>query len=280
LFEAGDYPDKNFTLTEDELNIAAANFQPVANDLQHTNTILDGKLGTLESVYVKGKELFGKVKIPKWLHDLHPNAIKTSLTWSRDDKRIRGNALVLNPRVPDAQIVAAFEAYDRESELDNQNIKTKPKEAKMPVTETIDVTKNTFTKDEVLELIKESKVAFSNETEELRKKNAALEFSIKAQSVDKTIEDLKRAGKLLPANEALAKAIMMSGDSQVVTFDDKETSVAALFAAYVVASPVIVKFDEQCKHGISANDEPTPAVIEMANKMDIDPKAMMKYMED
>lgn len=227
---------------------------------------------------MKGTELFGKVSIPKWLHKLHPDGIKTSLTWSRDNKRIIGNALVLNPRVSDAQIAAAFTAAcDNERESDKQNNKTNPKEATMP-DETIDVTKNTFTKDEVLELIKESKAAFSNETEELRKKNRDLEFSIKAQSVDKQIEDLKRAGKLLPVNETIAKAIMMSGDSQVVTFDDKETNVAALFAAYVESSPVVVKFDEQSKKGTSADDEPTAEIIEFAKKMDIDPKDLMKYI--
>lgn len=110
LFEAGDYPDKQFSITPQEMEQAVAKFTPVNNDLQHTPTILDGKLGRLESVYVQGKELFGKVRIPKWLHDLNPQGIKTSLTWTRGDKSICGNALVLNPRVQDAQVVAAFTA--------------------------------------------------------------------------------------------------------------------------------------------------------------------------
>lgn len=111
IFEAGDYPDKDFSISEDELAQAAAEFSPVANDLEHKSTILSGKIGQLRSVTVKGKELFGTVAVPKWLKDAVGNEpIKTSLAWNKANKRIVGNALVLNPRVPDAQLVAAFNA--------------------------------------------------------------------------------------------------------------------------------------------------------------------------
>lgn len=114
VFEAGDYPDKNFSITDEELAAAVQEFKPVENDLEHEDTILDGKLGKLVSVSAKGKELFGKVELPKWLYERVGNPIKVSLAWARDTKRIVGNALVLNPRVPDAQLVAAFSAYEAE----------------------------------------------------------------------------------------------------------------------------------------------------------------------
>lgn len=57
------------------------------------------------------KELFGTVKIPKWLDTIiGKDPLKTSLELARDTKTIVGNALVLNPRVHDAQLVAAFTA--------------------------------------------------------------------------------------------------------------------------------------------------------------------------
>lgn len=111
VFEAGEYPDKNFSITEEELAQVPATFSPVSNDLEHKPTILSGKVGQLRSVVAKGKELYGTVAIPKWLNDtIGSNPLKVSLAWTRDSKRIVGNALVLNPRVPDAQLVAAFTA--------------------------------------------------------------------------------------------------------------------------------------------------------------------------
>src|SRR5215471_4791574 len=50
LFQAGVYEDKDFAATVEDLYIAASRFVPVANDLEHMPTILDGHLGTLDSV--------------------------------------------------------------------------------------------------------------------------------------------------------------------------------------------------------------------------------------
>lgn len=109
LFQAGDYPDKNFSITAEEMATAATAFRPVDNDLEHRSTILDRKIGQLESVQARGAELFGTVVIPKWLNDtLGAEPLKVSLAWDRPTKRIIGNGLVLNPRVSDAQVCAAF----------------------------------------------------------------------------------------------------------------------------------------------------------------------------
>lgn len=115
LFEAGDYPDKNFSLSEEELAVAAAGFEPVKNDLEHRPTILDDSLGEVTAVEARGRELFGSVKIPRWLDSmLKDKPIKTSLTWDRTTKKIVGNSLVRNPRITDAQLVAAFYSDDQE----------------------------------------------------------------------------------------------------------------------------------------------------------------------
>lgn len=54
IFECGDYPDKAFSLTEEEATAAAAAFTPVPLDLEHLPTVLDGKLGRLVSVEAVG----------------------------------------------------------------------------------------------------------------------------------------------------------------------------------------------------------------------------------
>jgi hypothetical protein len=109
VFECGDYPDKGFSLTEAEADAAITGFKSVNNDLEHKRTILDGKLGSLSGLKRVGNELFGSVSIPKWLHEAVGNTpIKTSLAWDIAKKTIVGLGLVLNPRIADAQLVAAF----------------------------------------------------------------------------------------------------------------------------------------------------------------------------
>src|SRR5262245_22666030 len=114
IFEVGDYPDKQFTVTPEDLYLATLDFQPVPNDLEHLPTILDGKLGRLTSVTISddGATLMGTVEIPRWLHDqIGDQPVSTSLMWDRESKQIVGNALVLDPRVPDAALMSAYTAF-------------------------------------------------------------------------------------------------------------------------------------------------------------------------
>jgi hypothetical protein len=111
IFEAGSYLDKQFEMTPEELREAAAAFQPVPLDLEHTPTVLDGKLGMLEAVRVSsdGRTLFGTVRLPRWLDDLLKDGErKVSCTWLAATKRLQKLALVLNPRVSDAALMASF----------------------------------------------------------------------------------------------------------------------------------------------------------------------------
>lgn len=111
VFECGAYPDKGFSLTPEEAAAAVADFSPCFADLEHRNTVLDGKMGELESVklHEDGKTLIGVVKEPKWLSDVMGNEPrKVSLTWDKITKRIKGIAHVLSPRVSDAAVFSAY----------------------------------------------------------------------------------------------------------------------------------------------------------------------------
>lgn len=112
LFTTGDYPDKEFSLTPEEMAKAVDVFAPVPIDLQHTNTVLDGKLGLLESVEPSddGTELFGMVAIPTWLDGLIDGSQRAvSTTWDKTTKTLKGLAIVTEARVDDAVMMAAFE---------------------------------------------------------------------------------------------------------------------------------------------------------------------------
>lgn len=115
IFEVGDYPDKQFSLSEGEADaITIAGFEPVQFDLEHQSTVLDGKLGGLEKVWRVGKSLFGLTRVPKAVDALiGSDPRRVSLEFDPATKRIRKIALVKNPRIADAELVAAFSAKPR-----------------------------------------------------------------------------------------------------------------------------------------------------------------------
>ena len=121
IFEAGQYKDKNFEISSEELCEAIADFAPVELDVEHMPSIFDGKLGVLQAVALAedGKSLIGTVKFPKWLDKvLSTVEKKVSATWDRTTKRLTKLALVRNPRVKDAAIYAAFMANEFADELE------------------------------------------------------------------------------------------------------------------------------------------------------------------
>jgi len=112
IFEAGEYPDKEFAIDESELAEKAREFRGVDLDLEHSEfkDVLGNRLGRLESIWSKGGEAIGRLKIPRWLHDLAGGKLQTSLSFDRD-KNIVGCALTLHPRIADAEVAAAFARF-------------------------------------------------------------------------------------------------------------------------------------------------------------------------
>jgi hypothetical protein len=115
VFEAGDYPDKDFAIDEAELTASAQQFQGVDLDLEHSafKDVLGNKLGRLEAVWNRGRDAIGRLRIPRWLHELAGGRLQTSLSFDRK-KRIVGCALTLSPRIADAEVAAAFARFTAE----------------------------------------------------------------------------------------------------------------------------------------------------------------------
>lgn len=117
IFRAGDYPDKKFAITADELKKVVANFSPVDLDYSHVDGVLDSKLGKLVSIRQgdNPEELYGDVAIPASLDALMGlEKIPVSTTWDIPTKKLVKLALVKNPRVPDAAVMSAsqFAAFE------------------------------------------------------------------------------------------------------------------------------------------------------------------------
>ncbi len=115
VFEAGDYDDKRFSLSPEEMLAAVAEFQPVPLSIEHIPTVLDNKLGRLASVMIDPDDpwrMLGTAELPKWLDDLlEAGERKVSCNWDRATKRITELALVRSPRVADAALLSAFAQF-------------------------------------------------------------------------------------------------------------------------------------------------------------------------
>lgn len=118
IFEIGSYPDKAFSFDQTDLERAVSSFAPVPVDLEHTPTVLEGKLGHVQRIYPgdDGKSLMGEVHLPAWLDSLLTDGErKVSATWDRATKQLKGLALVRSPRVSDAALMAAFAKHNTPS---------------------------------------------------------------------------------------------------------------------------------------------------------------------
>lgn len=108
LFRAGDYPEKQFSMSPDELKARAQSWQPVLGNVQHTD-FLKGRAGRIDKAWTPddGQTLFGEVKIPLGLDEqLSENERKLSMEWNRFGKFEEGFALVTNPHISDAVLMS------------------------------------------------------------------------------------------------------------------------------------------------------------------------------
>lgn len=127
IFRAGNYPDRKFKISNEELKEAAEAFTPVKIDSEHRRSVFDGKIGNLAGVATSddGSELYGTVVVPKALNDLlGEDELPVSCTWNTETKRLEGLALTANPRISDAAVFAAFSKHRLDTGEDQTKVVT------------------------------------------------------------------------------------------------------------------------------------------------------------
>lgn len=113
LFRPGDYPDKDFSMTPEELWLAEQTFTPVSGNIEHTD-FLRGRACQVRKVWLddEGEGLRGEVSIPLGLDAILSQSERgLSCEWDRETKTLTGLALTVNPRVSDAALMTAFAAF-------------------------------------------------------------------------------------------------------------------------------------------------------------------------
>jgi len=225
LFEAGSYPDRGIEITEEDLDriIEGTGEAPVR--IEHTDTPFDGAIGFLKSVYRKGKELFGKLSFTRaaWELIASSNAKRLSVAIKKDKSGIAEVSLVREPRIADAAVFGGQDVVVFESDL--------------------------ATDSEGL-----GEVEFADQSEVTR-----LRAELADREADRVIDDLKRAGKLVPASEVFARAILRSGESSVITFAGEDTPVSDVFRMFLESQPKVIEFSELAP---AAPDVDEPEVFE------------------
>jgi len=221
LFEAGSYPDRGVEISEEDLDRIVENTDQAPIRIEHTSTPFDGALGVVKSVYRKGKELFGRLCFTQAAWELisAANAKRLSVAIRKDKTGIAEVSLVREPRIADAAVFSEIGCIVAEAEL---------------VMETEFSSPQTEPNPEVSRL-----------TRELAEKDA-----------QSRIDALKRAGKITPASEVFARAILRSGDSSVVTFGDQPTPVSQVFLWFLESQPKVIEFSELAPASGDAFDEP------------------------
>lgn len=241
LFTAGDYPDRGIEISEDDLDRMVEGHKPVPIKVEHVDTPLE--LGTVRKIWRVGRDLFGRLAFPPpaWALVQSSGARKLSAAVKRDKSGLVEVSLVRQPRIADA-VVFSGETVEFQFEIDDGG-----------------------------EMMSETKVA------EFSKRIAELEHQLKSRDVDSRIDDLKRAGKLVPASEELARAILLAGDSQAVTFSDgAEKPVGETFLAFLEAQPRVVEFSELAE-GAKELAEMSDSEREFYAKLGVSPETAAKY---
>lgn len=113
-FRAGSYPDKNFSVSADEIKAAVEHFnaarRPINFDLEHLPTVLKDKLGGVFKATLNpdGASFGVDTLIPRWLHEEVKGPLPISAQFDRATKRLKGFAITCNPRIEDAKLLASF----------------------------------------------------------------------------------------------------------------------------------------------------------------------------
>ena len=218
LFEVGNYPDRGIEITEEDLDRFAADTHDAPVRIEHTCTPFDGAIGFLRSVYRKGKELFGKLCFTRAAWDLitSANARRLSVAIKKDKSGIAEVSLVREPRIADAAV---------------------------------------FSEDEVVSL-EEVELSLDSEFSGPNEEVTRLQRELAEKEAQSRINELKRAGKLAPAAESFAVAILTADDSNVITFADQQKPVSEVFIEFLEAQPKVIEFSELATADGDETEEP------------------------
>ena len=244
LFEAGNYEDKGIEVTEADLERIAEFTQadlPLPIRVEHSEGPLH--LGVLAKVWRKGSELLGRLVFTKQAWELVRScgARKISIALRRDKNGIAEVSLVSHPRIADAVVFGRGEAFAQEMAGDHFDRRANASPTYHIFSSEIETEDEQMPDDG-------KEVEFSKRLAERDGKIARLEHEVREMAVDDRLRRFKEQGKLAPAAVPFARAILLAGDEQLVTFsqdgEEVKKPISEVFVEFLSAQPKVVEFSE------------------------------------
>ena len=224
LLETGEYPDKQLSLTESDLDAIVTRFTaglPVK--VEHVDSPLD-PLGRVVRVWREGNALLGMLAFPDDLAGFlrRRGAAKLSVGLTRDPLALQEVSLVLKPRVLSAALMG---------------------------------------------------------TDPLSLEIVRLRAALTVREVDSQIAAFKAQGRLVPASEAAARALLGTEGDKIVLMAGGAETVASVFKHFLAAQPPVVRFGETAPAGGDTNGFTQYEHTFLSERLGVDPAKVAALME-
>ena len=250
LLEAGDYPDKGLHLTEDDLDAIVARFsEGVPVKVEHVDSPLD-PLGHVKRVWREGSALLGTLAFPDDLAAFlrRRGAAKLSVGLQRDPLLLREVSLVLKPRIAGAVLMGASTPIPG------------------PCLDPAPLLRGTASGKGASEV-------------------ARLKAELTRRDVETQLAAFKVQGRLVPASEPAARALLGAGVEAVVTLSEGGGEggepVALVFRRFLEAQPPVVSFGEaaggdwRAAHGFTHDEH-----MFLSKRLGVDPARVAALLRE
>lgn len=250
LFEAGNYPDRKLNVSESDLDKIIAGTVSCPIKIEHMQTPFDGALGVVRCLYRKGKELYGKMHFSPAAWELvkSANAKRLSVHIAGTLDRLLEVSLVVNPRVADAAVFG-----DLTSSLSSDSMLA----SELLFSFDLSINEGGGAKPMGDQDLNAVIAAAEERGKAAGRAEAETQFTEREKGYTRTIADLKRddaksaasvklaswksEGKLPPACEKYAEAILIDGAAEVTFADGGHMSAAEALVQFMTHLPKCVE---------------------------------------
>jgi hypothetical protein len=261
LFEAGDYPDKGITITEDDLQAIITNSdRAVPVRIEHLEeSPFDGVLGMVTDLRAVGRQLWGVLRQPAEAWELVKRAGARSLSVALDvaGKRLLEASYVCHPRVANAQV---FRSPCTPTHLPTQKERNREGDDSggQVVRNTADFTVRLEEGGEQMTGVRQFAEGLAGYLrgflgQEISGKEAPFAETFareraqwQEERAERQILDWKRQGLLRATEraETLARTLLMEGESEAVRFDGESVPLSQAFRLFVEANGPVISLGE------------------------------------
>jgi len=242
LFECGVYRDREISFTEADLDAIVAGFKSdgerVHVRVQHTRTPFDGMMGHVESVWRAGKDLMGRLVFPEvfWKFLEAMGTKKLSVGFDYRQRRLREVSIVDNPRILTARIFGDSIGVDGLLVFeDGFGSDEEGGGSRMPEVLTPEFRQLLEREREAgrVEGMATAETQFSERIGPVAQENAALKRKMASERASGIMLGWKAEGRLMPAAEKYAEALLVDGAAEVTFSDGGHMSAAEAFVQFM-----------------------------------------------